>query len=513
MHFHEKLNLLLSAFNISNSRLARSLAIDPSLVSRWRKGTRFPAQKSSYIEKIAEIVAKQIKNDSQKNKLLEITGLQPSFLDGEKDIASFIHKWLLDDRLPDPVLVEKFLQKVESFSADNFSLFPLPENTGGTWGEISAGKTEFLYGIEGQKEGALKFLEAASLCTEPGTLWLYSDEKIDWFRSDPEFFKVFFYKSYQIIKKSCRVKMVHNISRDMQEMFAGIELWLPLYMTGNVEPYYCPLYRPYHFYRTIFVAEKTAVLTSTTLEGFENQALRIFSTDPRLVECMQKEFEKFLAMCRPLMQVLSIGKEKNIIKLQVRFTQAKADSTTLDTIPGRFLISASLLDKILAASSLDRDEKNQVLKQHQKIHHNFMDNLMYNNHTDIISMLFLEKRQHPEEITIPLFTEKGLIEARLSPETYKQYLEEIVLAMERFNNYELFTVSDNSYTNLNISIKDETGVIVTKKDYPFLVFAINHPYMTDAFYTYAEELKNIKNSYHQQKKAMIQKLKAIKENL
>ncbi|MDW7661634.1 MAG: hypothetical protein SCL54_09485, partial [Bacillota bacterium] len=44
----DKLNLLMNFFEISNSKLARAISVDPSLISRWRTGDRVPSKSSNH---------------------------------------------------------------------------------------------------------------------------------------------------------------------------------------------------------------------------------------------------------------------------------------------------------------------------------------------------------------------------------------------------------------------------------------------------------------------------------
>ena len=53
MAFHQKLNLLMDQFHISNSKLSKELNVDASLVSRWRNGQRIPSTRSAHLPIIA----------------------------------------------------------------------------------------------------------------------------------------------------------------------------------------------------------------------------------------------------------------------------------------------------------------------------------------------------------------------------------------------------------------------------------------------------------------------------
>lgn len=63
MQFHEQLDYLMKLTDISNSELSKRANIDPSLVSRWRRGLKRPEVFSDIVSHIAEILAQRINSD------------------------------------------------------------------------------------------------------------------------------------------------------------------------------------------------------------------------------------------------------------------------------------------------------------------------------------------------------------------------------------------------------------------------------------------------------------------
>ena len=43
-----------------------------------------------------------------------------------------------------------------------------------------------------------------------------------------------------VILKGNRIRIIHTVSRALNEIFDAITQWLPLYLTGSIEPYYYP---------------------------------------------------------------------------------------------------------------------------------------------------------------------------------------------------------------------------------------------------------------------------------
>ena len=56
MYFEQKLSALMHLFKLSNSKLARGINVDPSLISRWKSGERQMSPNSPHVPAIASYI-------------------------------------------------------------------------------------------------------------------------------------------------------------------------------------------------------------------------------------------------------------------------------------------------------------------------------------------------------------------------------------------------------------------------------------------------------------------------
>ena len=75
---------------------------------------------------------------------------------------------------------------------------------------------------------------------EPQTLLLFSDENMAWLYEDTAFAARWAELFAQVLARGNRVRIVHTVSRNMNEMLEAVTKWVPIYMTGAVEPYHYP---------------------------------------------------------------------------------------------------------------------------------------------------------------------------------------------------------------------------------------------------------------------------------
>ena len=67
-----------------------------------------------------------------------------------------------------------------------------------------------------------------------------SDMQMDDMAKDLEFGKKWMFGIAMMLKKGMHLNVIHNIDRPFSEMMIGLESWIPIYMTGQISPYYLP---------------------------------------------------------------------------------------------------------------------------------------------------------------------------------------------------------------------------------------------------------------------------------
>ena len=93
MQFYEKLDCLMKLTDLSNSELSKRTNIDPSLISRWRRGIKAPDVFSDTLNRVAEVLARRINNDLRRREFAARLGLGAGAPDGDGAIAAAILEW------------------------------------------------------------------------------------------------------------------------------------------------------------------------------------------------------------------------------------------------------------------------------------------------------------------------------------------------------------------------------------------------------------------------------------
>jgi hypothetical protein len=348
MPFNEKLNLLMKVQSVSNSRLAKVLSVDPSLISRWRTGARIPSKNCNYIKAISLYFTAQAKMDYQKTALFEIIGLNYDKKQEESScISELLFTWLNDESSTDIKLVDGFLNKFDMFHSSKAFIPNINADNSIFIG--SQVNIEVFHGIDGKRDGVIRFLSTVAAQKKPCTMLLYSDESMEWLTEDRTFFIKWRTLLTDVITKGHRIKIIHSINRDLSDMLSAIDGWLPLYMTGAIEPYYYPKHREHIFKRTMFIAPNVAALTSTTISEHSKKSDQFFYVDRSIIANLVNEFNAYLNMCRPLMQIFTGRNIHKFSNLLIEFEEQPGDiicfSNTLSTVTIPEKMFCRLLDQ------------------------------------------------------------------------------------------------------------------------------------------------------------------------
>ena len=485
MQFNEKLDLLIKIQNVTNSRLARSLSVDPSLISRWRTGARKPSQKNDYIKEISIYFTAHAKMDFQKAALYEIMGLDINKSQNNLyPLQELLYTWLTDKEVPEKIFAENFFDNLSKKSTSNYKKTINNKETINNFNiEAEKKEIEILNGIEGKRKGVIKFLQAVAAEKEQITLLLYSNENTKWLTSNREFYQKWGMLLKKVIAEGHKIKIIHTIKREMSEMLAAIDYWMPFYLTGAIEPYYYPKYQENIFRRTMFIAPGTAALNCSTVSEYSDKAQQFLYWNPEKIDILAEEYNTFLRKCRPLMRIYTGKNTYNFNQLQIEFDEQQAKMISIADMPSFVTMPESLLIKFLEENKAEKKIKQAVLSIYKQRRKAFFSNLSKNKYFEIITLPTkkdLLEKENPLNIN-DFFSELNF---NYSFSDFYDHLKHNIQLLETHNNYHLFLTDDFPYHNIKLAVKDEVGALISRNNEKAIIIAFNQPNITNSFFTY-----------------------------
>ncbi len=123
------------------------------------------------------------------------------------------------------------------------------------------------YGIEEMKKGELDFFKSTVLSKSTDPVFMCSDMPMEDMAKDVEFGKKWMFAIAMTLKKGLHLNIIHNLDRPFNEMMLGLESWIPIYMTGQVSPFYLKGFQDSVYCHLNYVSGSTA-LTGECINGY-----------------------------------------------------------------------------------------------------------------------------------------------------------------------------------------------------------------------------------------------------
>ncbi len=325
--FHERLDSIMRIADLSNVQLARILNVDASLISRYRTGKRIPRANSELVAGLPSILYRQIQQKDKKGELAGFLRISEEKL-SDDELSRFLCGYAGGNE-QDFLAAEKLLRAFDSYSPEaGLSLPSLDESVLNAFSEDT--RTVY-FRDEGLRESVIRFL-TDTIRSGSKELRLYSDQNMSWMIEDDEFRKKWAVLMYECVKKGIRIRIVHHIDRGLNEMISGIISWLPLYMSGRIDAYYCNRPNGNRFSHTFFLNPGRACISGFHTAGTEGSGIFRYDTDEEALHTFRTSFEHLLSISSPLVRILPVSSKDPFTEGLIVRKEGETD-LTVPTLP------------------------------------------------------------------------------------------------------------------------------------------------------------------------------------
>jgi hypothetical protein len=462
----------MSIAEVPNSLLGREINMNSSHIGRLRSGARPLPKKHEFLTTMCRYFAGHITREYQITTLQKLTGIGNAALISKESTALYLEQWLLEQENDTTAATGRLISGFSRLPARTSSA----PAAGGTE-EAPAKYAVHLYGNAGKRKAVEQFFLMILQEKTPQTLLLFSDENMAWLYEDAAFAARWAELFTKVILKGNRVRIIHTISRDMNELLEAVTKWLPIYMTGAIEPYYYPRLRDGVFQRTMFIAPDTAAIVSTSVQQDTGDMLNLFLTDRAAVEALTTEFERYLALCRPLMRIFTGAGMEEFHKAIDGLAIADGNAAISCAMPPLFAMPEALAREIA-----ERTGSEAMLSVWKKSISIFRRNIKKQR----LSLSVLDPELAlltPEKLSLPLAELFGAKDVILSREQYLAHFARLKKLEKQYENLTVNVRSDLA-PGMLIYAKEDTGVLMAKTDAPMSAFVISERNMINAVWDY-----------------------------
>lgn len=475
---NKNFNELITTLNVNMAELSRSSTYDSSLLSKIRTGNRNPAKPKDFIETVCNFIVKKYKTEDDKKAVALLIG---STLEELKDSSNYYNKllnWFSTNSIPSHNYINDFLSNLDNFNlseyikAIHFDEIKVPVVP------FYRAFSKTYYGIEEMKKGELDFFKATVLSKNNDSIFMCSDMPMEDMAQDIEFGKKWMYAIAIMLKKGLHLNIIHNLDRPFNEMMLGLESWLPIYMTGQISPYFLKKSQD-NIYCHFNYVSGTVALFGECINGYHDKGKYTLTTNKTDISYYKTKAECLLRKATPLMEIYKEDSKNAYNAFLASSVRIKANRIRILSSLPIHTISDDLLLRILKHNNIS-DKEIERIKKAVDMQKNILKETIENNIVkDEFSNLSLEEF---ETSPLSLFLADNFYEKKIYY-TYEEYQEHLNLTKKyekNNNNYKLSINNNTTFKNIQILIFEKNFVMISKANSPSIHFVIHHPKLRNA---------------------------------
>ena len=486
--FGEKLDEAMTLLEISNGQLAAALNIDASLVSRYRSGVYSPLRNERLSEALSAVLLSRARKRGKTDEFAALCGTDASGLDGDT-----VAEWLFNSTAEEDsaAIAQRLLESLDNFIPGHGLPASAPEVP-----ELPPASR--YVGTEGLRAAVVRFLSEAA--REGGELLLYSDEPMEWMSGDKAYFALWASLMVKCIKNGVRIKIIHNVDREGDEMVDAITGWIPLYISGMIEPYVFRPERAPRFHHTMFLRADASCIRGFFPVGAYSERSYDYITEKEQLDRIKGEYDAMLSAASPFMEIYTPDMQEEFHRNWIDFRGIQDHLLTefpLVTMP------EELLRRILSRTDTTDERREFVLSRYHDLRGQFEETLR----SDSFNMIFcLPSENDSNSRYINSSLSLTGFDIAYTEEEYSEHISAIIKLVEQEKNFHLTLLPLSPFKEIQIITRNNAVAVLRCRE-PYAAFVFLNP---DLRHSVSAYFSTLATRYTEDRSRVIDTLKRLK---
>lgn len=476
LSFSKNFDVLLLQLNIKNNHIAKYLVVDPSYISRIRNNERIPFNLEEFINKVCKYLIKYYFDNESLVVLSELLDLDINNL--TVDLFSLeISNYLKSNTNHQNKPIETFLKQVDKYQIQTLvkdqKILDEIENT------FTIPKSRRYYDAEETKQSIIDFYTLVIKSDITSDIIVYNDFPLKIYWNDTMFIKKWLLLMQLAVEKGNNIYKIHYLDEPGAAIFDEINSWLPLYISGNVKPYYIDQVTHAVSRSLLLVASDIcAVIGESTVD--DNTIMTRLTKIPEEIKYYESKCKSFLEVAKPLAKIFFSKDEKEYEAYLHSRSNKEENYLRMINMPPNFTMTDSLFEKLLNNNQLSKNFIKEIKQIIQYRNNSIKIFLKDYQMLDVLSVLSEDEfKTNPRKMIIARSDNYEDIYY-----TYEDYLEHISaskLYAKENPNYKLIISNKISFENIEFYIKRKNCVVVEKINEPVVSIVFKNEKIVEAF--------------------------------
>ena len=477
-NFSKNLNILITSLGVNTNDMAKYIKFDASHISRIRYCKTKPSDPNDFSMKVSNYIVSKYNNVKDNEKILTFMNI-PIKNYTDKELFNLINNWIINNKNDiKKDYVDDFLKKLDNFNLSDYIKAIKFDDIKVPSIPFYKARRKNYYGIDEMKEAEIDFFKATIFSKSKEDIFMYSQMPMEDMAKDTLFGKKWMYAIAVSLKKGLHLNIVHNLDRPFNEIMLGLESWIPIYMTGQISPYYFKEQQS-DLFQHINYTSGAAILTGECINGFHNKGKYYITSNSKETSYYKENAKLILKKAKPLMNIYRVENKKDYEIFQSEnIKKINVEKRILSSLP-IFSIDDDLLLEILKRNDISKQDVKTIMS-YKKKEENTINEILNTRQINDVVFDITKKEFYENESYLTLeniFYNKKI---KYTYDEFKKHLNSLKKFSKNNKNYNLKIKRDKTFKNINISIINNQYVIISKVLNPTIHFVINHPKLVNA---------------------------------
>ncbi len=468
----DNFSILTRELEISLSRLAEYTNYDVSHLARIRSGERTPRNPLWLAQSSAKYVIENHSTEEELYKAARFLGVEVDYIRNTSRYQQVLSTWLLSFDADSRKSMKELLYRLDRFDVTDYVRDLRLDDVKILHFPIRLATTKLYSDINGLEKCVVDFLYTTITSPKTKEITIYTDIPIDFISENNDFFKKWMLAMAALIKKGCRINVIHNVDRPLNEMIMGLKAWIPVYMSGLVTPYYLEGSKTSVFQHLLMVSGGAAA-TGEAIAGHSENGEYKLTTIKKQVLFYSRKASFLVSHSDHLLDIYNKDRKNDFNDFFEKITCLHGDRTAILSAPPIGLISEGLLMRMLERSQLPSEDirniKNYVEKEKK-----YMQRICEGN-TFTVRIPHIEKSEfedHPPMLSLSgMFFENDVY---YSYDEFMEHIDHVRKVAEDIPNLKVEVVSKHFFRNIQIVITQDDHVVISRNKSPAIHFVMQN---------------------------------------
>lgn len=467
--FGKKLDVLMKLLNVSNVELAKAVYIDPSYISKFRKGERKLPRNSEFLFDICDYLVSVAIEKNRLNLVKDLLACKEE--KNLEEISMNMYEWLI---LKNSV-AEIINKLIGDISEENFNTYKIEEQKI-LDKSIEKVETKYYYGSQGNKNCIEDVIKAVlSSKTKNNVYWNLAQSDSSNFEIENYYFK-YSELTRELVKNGRDIKLIFSDKDYHIQLIILLYNMLTLFMTRRITPYLCKNKKINTVNTMVVVDGEMTALEFSNYDDLDNR-VSILTNEKGIIEYNKGLLDNYIRDSVLLINVVNYEDSENYQNI---YSSIYGNEGRYFLIEGYFSFYTLPEETAL---KIDRENPNlNFWKTYVKARKGFISMLESNGGIEIFQI------QNVQKYNI-LFSGRVI---EYTKEDFKKHILEIIRLLKKYDNYELYG-SENLRENVSITINENCGLIIESYNSSNKLIQITDHNLNKQFVKYTfNKIKNAK---------------------